>query len=223
VDDGKICTGQNQERAIFRRVERNGARLVMSYKGRPIFRVEALRRNAQVREKSVLLRLSSPRALALLWILIGLLMMSGLLIWYVRVPVYVSGVAIVTGAMEPTPNGGGKIKVVAFLPPEDLARLRVGQKLFLSSEKGGERRLQLVTGLEPDVLSPLEMQNRFGFSACQSFPAGTHPNAVVFTELMLASAGPDASSYTCSFYHADVEVGTQRVISLLPVIGHLLG
>lgn len=195
----------------------------MNPKGRLIFRVEALQRNALSQQKSVLLRLSSPRSIALLWVLIVLLLTGGLLIWYLRVPVYASGVAIVTGASETTPNGSEKVKVVVFLPPEDRARLRVGQKIFLSSEKGNERLLQLVTGLEPEVLSPLEMQNRLGIGACQSYPAGTQPSAVVFTELTTAPAGRSPSTYACSSYRAEIEVSTQRVISLLPVIGFLLG
>ena len=72
----------------------------MSDAKRSIFRVEAMRRYAQHRETAVLPRFVSPRTFRCLWVLIGVLAVSGGLASFAQVPVYASGSAIVVDASE---------------------------------------------------------------------------------------------------------------------------
>jgi hypothetical protein len=53
---------------------------------RSIFRADAVRRYMQGREKAVLPQLPSPSTFLFLWILLGLLLASGLVAWFTQAP-----------------------------------------------------------------------------------------------------------------------------------------
>ena len=189
---------------------------------RPIFRVDALRRYEQSREEPVLPRLVSPRTFIYLWSLLGLLVVSGFLAWFAQVPMYTSGSAVVVDGRGKTPSIGNEVLVVAFVPPEHLWRLRAGQTLFLQFDGGGKRIGRSIIAVEPEISSPDGAQSRFALNAGTA-PAITQPSAVAIARLAPLSAGLPAAAYVGSVYRAEIEIGSRRVISLLPLIGQFFG
>jgi hypothetical protein len=186
--------------------------------GRPIFRADAVRRYIDSREESVLPRLVSPRIFVFLWLLFGLLAAGGFVAWLAHVPVYASGPGVVvdwTSNASPNPDGVG---VVAFVPPEHLPRLRAGQPLFLELGDGRERVRTPIVAVEPTVISPEAARRRFALGAAAA-PQITQPAAAAIARWTAPPTGLAASSYVGSVYHADIEVGSQRVISLVPLLG----
>lgn len=56
-----------------------------------IFRAEAIRQHEQSREQSVLPRLATPRVVPFLWVLLGLLIGSGMIFWFTLAAKRLSG------------------------------------------------------------------------------------------------------------------------------------
>jgi hypothetical protein len=182
-----------------------------------IFRDDAVRRYVAGREKSVLPRLVSPRTFIYLWFLLGLLVISSLVAWFTRVPVYASGSAVVVRwrSNQGTPEG---IVVAAFFPPQHLSSLRTTQKLFLHFDAMSDRLSRSVIAAQPKVSSPDVAQKQFALhpGAAQGI---RQPVAVVIVQLEPIPTGLPASAYLGSIGRADVEVGSRRAVSLLPLIG----
>jgi hypothetical protein len=173
-------------------------------------------------EKSVLPRFVSPPTVLFLWTVLGLLIVGLAAAWLARVPVYSSGPAfVVDWPREVQPPRAGVV-VVALLPPRDLARLRVGQDLFLHLDETGERSRISIIAVEPEIQSPDAVRRRLALDA---YAAGaiTQPSAVVVARFEPIAPGLPDSTYRGSVCRADVEVGSCRVISLLPLVGQFFG
>jgi hypothetical protein len=76
--------------------------------------------------------------------------------------------------------------------------------------------------VEPEISAPATVQKRFdlGAGAAQAI---TQPSAVVMARLESLPTGLPAATYVGSVFRVDIAVGSRRVISLLPLIGHLFG
>lgn len=186
-----------------------GKRLGNEHTQRLIFRDDAVRSYVESQEKAVLPRLVSPQTFVYLWSLLGLLAVSSLIAWFVKIPVYASGLAVVTRWHKP--EGMSKPVVVAFLPPQYMTKLRANQKLFLKF--AGDRYSQRILFVEPQIRSPDFMQKALS----PSTEMITQPVAVVTTQWQPPTL--PAAVYLGSIGSAEVEIGQQRAISLLPVIG----
>lgn len=177
-----------------------------------------MRRFGEAKQKTVLPRFISPRLIAGLWILLALFLACGVLAWLARIPVYASGTAIVVDRQASAEYAREGLVVAAFLPPENLPRLRAGQTTFLQL-KSGERLRRQIISVEPQVSSPAAAQQRFALANGVATSVVAQPSAVALVQLEPLAAGAQASSYVGSVGRVDVETGTRRVISLLPVIG----
>jgi hypothetical protein len=189
---------------------------------RLIFRVDAMRRYMQSREEPVLPRLVSPPVFMYLWLLLGLLVAIGLLTWFARVPVYASGSAVVVDSSNSLPSARDEALVVAFVPPEHLWRLRVGQLLLLQFDERSKRLEAQIMAVELGVSSPEMARRRFGLSEGAAL-AITEPSVIALARLKVLSSGLPAAAYVGSKYRAKIEVASRRVISLLPLIGQFFG
>jgi hypothetical protein len=185
-----------------------------------VFRAEALRRYSQGRDRAVLPRLIGPRTFLFLWALLVLVGAGASATWFVRVPVYAAGQAIVVEGQRTALNGG--VAVVAFLPPEYLVDLRREQALYLNMGSANAPVRQSIVWVEPELMSPNAARTRFGLGPSAA-AAITQPVAVVLTRLENLPAGFPPDAYVGSAYPVRVEVGTRRVVSLAPVVGPLFG
>jgi len=189
---------------------------------RSIFRADAVRRYMQSRQESVLPSFVSPRTFTCLWILLGLLGVSGVVVWLTRMPVYTSGQGVVVDRRGKTNYVRDDVVLIIFLPPENHSRLRVGQTLFLQLDPAGERTRRPIIAIEPKILSPDTVQQQFALSAGAAH-AVTQPSAVAIARFEPNPTNLPASTYVGSVYPVDVEVGSRRVLSLLPLIGQIFG
>jgi len=180
-----------------------------------IFRPEALQRYLRGLQTPVWPRLVSPPIFLCIWILAVLLLMTGMSVWLCKIPVYVSGVATVVQRPD------GEMLIVAFFAPEHLPRLQAGQTLALSSHDGRSRFTEAIVAVKSDIISPAAAQRQFalGLGAAHVI---TEPSAVAMARLEASYFSLPADLYLASSFRADVEVGTRRVISLLPLIGSVI-
>ena len=183
---------------------------------RSIFRTEAVERHIAAREKSIWPRFIRPRVFFFLWILLALLLLGGALTWLAQVPIYASGRAIVAEANPAISEN--EVTMMAFLVPPALEHLEAGQSIFLLSEEDNERLELVISEVEADVLSPEMVQEKFLLSD-ELMRAVPGPVAVAQIRPPAELNGLPITTYVGSTYRIEVEIGSQRVVSLIPYLG----
>ena len=187
---------------------------------RVVFRPEALQYYMQNREEVVFFRFLSPRKIVYFWILLAVIVASGLVAWFIEMPVYLSGSAVVVdsngvaGIEEYTQEG---IVLIAFLPPEQ--RLQVGQTLWLNVDVDGEemRLSEEIVALLPEIYSPDDTRKRFQLENNHALIIN-QPTMVAIARFNISSLDSHASTYNGSVYSVNIEIDSRRVVSLLPLL-----
>jgi hypothetical protein len=191
----------------------------MTGPSRPIFRTRALNHYIRKRDKDILPEFVSPPVFLFLWILFGLLLIAGLLAWWTEVPIYVAGSGIILeqGLQSKFVNNEGIVLI--FLPAESAGKLRVGLPVQLYIGSTGPSFTSRIEQVEPGVISPSEVRKRYGLdsSVSQIF---TEPSVVAVVKLIPTIS---AHMYAGSIVNAQVQVGSRRVLSLLPGFDRLIG
>lgn len=188
---------------------------------RTIFRVDAIRRYARGKDDIVLARFASPRITRFLWVLSGLLLAGGFLLWLMRVPVYVSCVAVPIStehAVHTAVSNAQQPLVALFLPSRTASRLRLGQKVFWSFSKTGPRVSRSVLEVRLEPTSPDAAQREFGLQG-QASLAIKEPVQIGFVSLLPIPDDVPAAAHVGTVFHAEIEIGSRRVISLVPFVG----
>jgi hypothetical protein len=165
-----------------------------------IFREGALQRYIRSREKSILPRFTTPPMLLFFWCLLIIFLIGGALAWFEQVPVYATGGGVVQ-------DGGALI----FIPYNPSLALHVGEPVRVQIGSTGTQLSGKVTSTDLQQFSPEQIRQRYQIQV----PAP----AVVIT----VSLGPSFSeqTYAGSILSAQVQVGSQRLISFLPGLNGL--
>ena len=182
---------------------------------RTIFRPDAVRRYTQPPETIFLPRRVAMRTIVVVWIAFGLLLVGTVAIWIARVPIYLSGEAIIVdqgNARQPKPV------LVAFLPPAAHTQLARGQLLLMQGDARLMYSRHTIMVVEPEIISPDMAQRRY---APGSHPPITQPAAVAIAPLA-PRPGDVAVRATEVHYPVKVVVGTRRLISFLPFFHRML-
>lgn len=166
------------------------------------------------RAQTVLPRFIAPPAPLCLWLLLGCLFIVSGLAWLAHVPVYRNGTATVVNSDQDDEL------IVAFFPPESKSEMRAGQNLSLKLDPAGPPLVRTIAAVEPAILSPAEARKKFNFD---DVTARTYqrPAAIVIARLGKPSETLPPSAYEGIVVEAQVEIGSQRLITLLPVVGRL--
>ena len=190
----------------------------MSQAQRPLFREHALKHYLQKREKDILPRLVSPPAFICGWFLLCLVVAVGVVAWLEEVPIFVSGSGIVLAQEQSNVSGGGGTARI-FLPASEARLVHVGEASLLQVGMTGPSFASKIVDVEPGVLSPHDVHKRYGFNY-SGMPVITEPSVAVDVEI-----GPSVPSrlYAGSPVSAQVQIGTRRVLSLLPGFDSLIG
>ncbi|MBO0777910.1 MAG: hypothetical protein J2P37_03695 [Ktedonobacteraceae bacterium] len=175
-----------------------------------IFRERALESYIQRRERGVLLRLVSPPTLIFSWLLLLLLLGAGMLAWSIHVPVSVAGQGVLN-------SSGQQMEAVLFLPANQLTRLHSGQPTKLIIGSTGANLQGVVETVEPRVISPQEARTRFNLQGSLASLV-TGPSSVITVRL---KSEVFAEIYAGSVCVAQVQVGSQSVLSLIPGLNQI--
>ncbi len=192
--------------------------LVMANSQAPIFRAKAWQRYIERHDEAIFPKLISPRVFFFLWLALGLLITMGLLTMFAKIPVYIPAIATVVETKDGRFNDYGDIVLAIFLQAEKLPDLKAGQNVFFRLSKSSEPMRRPILTVEPRIISPKLAQDYFSLSAGASAKI-SEAKAVAIAQFKPLPATIHPVDYLGSFYEAEVEVGTFRMISLLPVIG----
>jgi hypothetical protein len=186
----------------------------MSLTKRSIFREKAIQYYAQSREKDVLPRFVSPPVFWFLWIVLSLCLVMGWLAWNIRTPIYVSAIGIIA---ESSPSEG--TQAVLFVPTNQQRVVHAGEPVQLQIGSSGPLLLRTVTAVPAALLSPEQVRQHYHLDGAASLLV-TQPSVIMVVTL---DVHVPASSYAGSIVRAQVQIGEQSVLSLLPIIGQLIG
>jgi hypothetical protein len=176
-----------------------------------IFRENAVKAYLQGRDKDTLPHFISLPVALILWVLIALVFVAGGLAWSAKIPVFVAGTGIVLYESG-YPQNDRRAVALVFLPPEQASRLYVGLPVRIQLGASGPEVVSKIAGVEPRVISPYVACRAYGLDAnCAALI--TRPAVVALVKLESLSS----ATYAGSILTAEVEVGSQRIISLLPL------
>lgn len=164
----------------------------------------------QAKAQTVLPRFIAPPAPLCLWLLLGCLFTVSGLAWLAHVPVYRNGIATVV-------NSNDEELIVAFFPPESKSEMRAGQNLSLKLDPAGPPLVRTIAAIEPGILSPADARKKFNLDNATA----RSPAAIVIARLGKPSETLPANAYEGVVVDAQVEIGSQRLVTLLPVVGRL--
>jgi len=156
-----------------------------------------------------------PRVLAtplflFCWILLALVITAGITAWLGQIPVYATGSGIILDNNVSASGGDGRAIALIFLPPSPALQLHAGMPIqvrTMGSDVNG-----IVDTVEPHFLSPSQVRQRYALSGA-SFWIITQPSLVVTARL---DAGISRQLSPGSPVHAQLQVGSRRLISLFP-------
>jgi hypothetical protein len=189
---------------------------------RSIFREDAIRRYVASREEVVLPRWISPSSFLYLWVLLGLLLTGIFLAWCAKVPVSAAGKAMVIRSRDRTTGVREEVVIATFFPAQTRSQLQAHQPILVhfegisSLDRGRSSRLRLTA--KPVICSPEDIRNQFGLTASTALQIN-QPVAVAIVPLDPAALNLPTSAYIGSTGTAEIVVGSQRLLSLLPWIG----
>lgn len=183
----------------------------MSHPNRSIFRRNAVEHYIQNQEKQVLPRFISPRVFVYWWLLLLLLITGSTALWSIQLPTYVSGQAII---IEETDAGkANKVgRLLLFLPASKVDALALDQVVLITLDPENQRLPGRIIHVEEAVLSPQSAQQRFNLPAATV----TKPVAVAIVQMTNFPPAKLANEYVGGLYPAQISVGVQRMVMLLP-------
>jgi hypothetical protein len=181
-----------------------------------IFRAEAVERHLRGRDRVVLPRFGAPHLALPLCLLVVLLATIGAGAWFARVPVSIAGSAVV---IDQTPNssGGAGIAALVVFPADRVRQLSPGQTATLrfSADLGPLKRP--IVAVEPGIVGPAEAARRFSLPP----QTVTGPAIVALVELEPLPGDLPHSAYVGIVGRVEIDAGSRRVGSYLPLVGRL--
>ncbi len=183
-----------------------------------IFRSSALHRHIKAREESILPKFVSRGTILFLWILLTMLIVSVVLAWITKIPVYVSGRGMIDWKDE-TWSEQKKLVLIALLSPDSLSYIHIGQRVFVKLTAAGGHLQGIITTIELETMSPDAVRDRFGFN--DTLTPIAQPAAIAMLQLKPTPENLPILDHLKSVYAVDVEIGSRRVISLLPFVGQM--
>lgn len=172
----------------------------------------------QAKAATVLPRFIAPPAPLCLWLLLSFLITASVLAFWARVPVYRNGLATVVDANGRDQDLNDNELIVAFFPPETQPEMRTGQHLSLKLDAAGPPLVRTIAVIEPGILSPAAARRKFNLDYATARSYGG-PAVVAIARLGKPSDKLPASAYQGIVVEARVEIGSQRVLALLPLVG----
>jgi hypothetical protein len=193
----------------------------MKTNNRPLFRPEAVRRYTEAREHSVLPKFVSPQIMVALWALVALLILSGVAVWFTSTPVYASGLAIVVDPRNRLANIEDGMALLTLLPPEAQPALDKGRTILIQVNASSKPLEREIVAFEKDASKVNHILEEFGL---ENHPAvaKAQPGAVAIVRLENMPGNMATNDYIGTIFRADMQVGSRRVASLLPLMDRIL-
>jgi hypothetical protein len=184
---------------------------------RPLFRPEAVRRYTEAKEQSVLPRFVSPRITVALWTILVLLIFSAVAVWFTSTPIYASGPAIVVDTVNKPANIIEEgMAILVLLPSEAQPALDEGKTILIQVNISSMPLQRKIVAFEKDVSKVNSILEKFDLNNHPAV-AKAQPAAVAIVRL----EDMRGNDYVGTIFRADIQVGSRRIASLLPLMDRI--
>lgn len=181
---------------------------------RTIFRQQALEYFTRKREEDILPRLATPPAFLLLWLLLGFIIIAGFFAWNISLPVTFVELGVVQ--VNQTTH---QMQVLFFLAPNQLGQIHSTQSVQIQLGTDTTSLQQKITQVLPQILSPEQIRQQYNLDASAGLLV-QQPSAVA---IIVLTGGVSLQHYVGSLVRIQIQTGTVRIISLIPLIGQAFG
>jgi hypothetical protein len=169
-----------------------------------------------------------------LWTIVVLLIFSGVTVWFTSMPVYASGLAIVVDTVnKPVNIIPANINIIpaniieegmailVLLPSEAQPALDEGKTILIQVNASSKPLKREIVASEKDALKVNNILEQF---ALDNHPAvaKAQPAAVAIVRLEDLEGNVLANDYVGTTFRADIQVGSRRIASLLPLVDRIL-
>ncbi len=183
----------------------------MAASNNTIFRRNAVQKYLRNREKNVLPRAVTPPVFILCWLILTLFIAAGITVWLGQVPFYITGAGVVLDQNSSIHQASTAVAVI-LLPASDVAHLRAGLPIQMQVGPSGPSLHTTINTVNRTLLSPEQVRQQYGFQVAE-------PSFVVVASL--GSTIPQ-HLYAGSLVQAQIQIGSESLLSLFPVLNSLL-
>lgn len=181
----------------------------------PIFREKALKHYTQGKKKDILPNFSSIPATIFVWALLGSLITTGLVAWYVQVPVYLPGNGLVLGHVQQASVGDSAISTLAFFPSSELTKLRAGQPVKILTDTNSPQVAGVVAQVLPEATTLAAAFKHYGMNL-----GSVDSQTLQAVALIALSASLSTTLSTGSSVMIEVNTGTESMFSAISGLGN---
>jgi hypothetical protein len=169
----------------------------------------------------VLPKFVSPQIMVALWALVALLILSGVAVWFTSTPVYASGLAVVVDPRNKLANIEEGMAILVLLPPEAQPALDKGKAILIQVNASSKPLKREIVAFEKDASKVNRTLEEF---ALENHPAvaKAQPAAVAIVSLSGMPGNAPAKDYLGAIFRADMQIGSRRIASLLPLMDGIL-
>jgi hypothetical protein len=185
---------------------------------RTIFRDNVLKHYMHGQEKDSLPRFISWPIPVFLWVLLAILLTGCAIAWYEEVPVYASASGMVLNSKGLVSHRQDIAVALVLAPPGLAEQLHAGQPIKIQIGQNGPETMSKISIVMPGIVSPYTIRKRLGLNGKDALII-TQPSVVVLVDLENISPG----TYAGSVLSARLEIGSRRLLALLPGLGSLVG
>jgi hypothetical protein len=156
-----------------------------------------------------------------LWAIVVLLIFSGITVWFTTTPVYASGLAIVVDTENKPTNIEEGTAILVLLPPEAQPALDEGKTILIQVNASSKPLERKIVAFEKDASKVDSILEEFDLDDHPAV-AKAQPAAVAIVRLNDMEGDMLANDYVGTIFRADIQVGSRRIASLLPLMDQIL-
>lgn len=181
-----------------------------------IFREDATKHYLKRQQEAILPHLIQPSIFFYLWLLLGLAVIAIVFISFVKVPKYVTGTAVITGLNDAVLEG--EPAFILLLPAQAGADLQPGQKVLIHFNRIERPLIRTIQSIDSTTGSSMAIEALLDFDTDELMNSLEGPQVIATTSLRPVTDGLPSTANEGLSYQANVEIGTQQLVHLLPFI-----
>ena len=181
-----------------------------------IFREDATKHYLKRQQEAILPHLLQPSIFFYLWLLIGLAVIAIVFISFVKVPKYVTGTAVITGLNDAVLEG--EPAFILLLPAQAGADLQPGQKVLIHFNRIERPLIRTIQSIDLRTESSMAIEELLEFDTDELMNSLEGPQVIATTSLRPVTDGLPSTANEGLSYQANVEIGTQQLVHLLPFV-----
>lgn len=181
-----------------------------------IFREDATKHYLKRQQEAVLPHLMQPSIFFYLWLLFGLAVIAITFVSFVKVPKYVTGTAVITGLNDAVLEGEPAFTLL--LPAQAKTYLQPGQKVLIHFNRIERPLIRTIQSIDLTTRSSMAIEELLDLDTDELMNSLKGPQVIATTSPGPITDGLSGTANEGMSYQADVEIGTQQLVHLLPFI-----